>query len=374
MSGGGAGPVGVAVVGCGTISNEYLRNLTSFGDVDVLFCADIDLARAKAQADKYGVPAAGGTDQALSHPGVEIVVNLTIPAAHASVSGAAVAAGKHVWTEKPLALDVVSGRSLLSSAARAGVLVGCAPDTVLGAGLQTARRLILDGAIGEPLTALALLQVPGPERWHSDPAFLYARGAGPLFDMGPYYLSTLATVFGPASQVAAVGRRAHDRRVIATGPRAGTSFPVEVSSYVSALISYARGPAASVVLSFDSALRRQGFVEINGTEATMALPDPNMFSGDIRLKTVGASEWTVVPSAGAANGRGLGVLEMARALRSGGGAVPRASGEIGLHVLDTMEAIETSIASSGFEPVGTAFDLPELLEADWDPKARTLAD
>jgi predicted dehydrogenase len=365
-------PVGVAVVGCGTISNQYLQNMTSFGDLEVLYCADIDLSRAKGQADKYGVPAAGGTDQALSHPGVEIVVNLTIPAVHASVSGAAIAAGKHVWTEKPLALDVASGRSFMDSASQAGLLVGCAPDTVLGAGLQTARRLILNGVIGEPRTALALLRVAGPERWHPDPAFLYRRGAGPLFDMGPYYLSALATIFGPASRVAAVGRRAWDNRVIATGPRAGTSFAVEVPSHVSALIEYASGPAATVVLSFDSPVRRSSLIEITGTEAVMALPDPNMFDGDIRIRSFGDDEWTVVPAVGAVDGRGLGVLDMARAVRSGD-AVPRASGEIGLHVLDTMEAIETSAADGEFRPVRSEFRLPEMLEADWDPKARTLA-
>ncbi len=397
MSGGGSGPVGVAVVGCGTISNEYLRNLTSFGDLDVLYCADIDLERAKAQADKYGVPGAGGADQALSHPGVEIVVNLTIPAAHATVTAKAITAGKHVWSEKPLALDVASGRSLMDSAARAGVLVGCAPDTVLGAGLQTARRLIADGAIGEPRTALALLQLPGPERWHPDPAFLYRRGAGPLFDMGPYYLSALATVFGPASRVAAVGRRAWENRVIATGPLARTSFAVEVPSHVSALIEYASGPAATAVFSFDSPARRHGFIEITGTEAVMALPDPNRFDGDIRIRSYDAEEWTVHPSVGAVAGRGLGVLDMARAVRSGGdssgrdgsggdssgrdggdgsrggGTVPRASGEIGLHVLETMEAIETSAADGEFRPVRSEFRLPEMLEAGWDPKARTLA-
>jgi predicted dehydrogenase len=160
--------------------------------------------------------------------------------------------------------------------------------------------------------------------------------------------------------------------VIATGPRAGTSVPVEVSSYVSALISYAGGGAATVVLSFDSALRRQGFIEITGTEAVMALPDPNMFDGDIRIRSFGDTEWTVHPAAGAFDGRGLGVLEMARALRSRDG-VPRASGEIGLHVLDTMEAIETSAADGEFRPVRSEFRSPEMLEADWDPKARTLA-
>jgi predicted dehydrogenase len=141
-------PVGVAVVGCGTISDEYLRNLTSFPDLRVLFCADLDLERAKAQAARYGVPGAGGVAPAAAHPDVELVVNLTVPAAHAEVGLAAVAAGKSVWNEKPLALDTAAGRGLLAAAARAGVRVGCAPDTVLGAGLQTARRLIAAGAIG----------------------------------------------------------------------------------------------------------------------------------------------------------------------------------------------------------------------------------
>jgi predicted dehydrogenase len=362
-------PVGVAVVGCGTISHEYLRNLTSFPDLRVLFCADLDMERAKAQADRYGVPAAGTTVQALESPDVEIVVNLTIPAAHASVAVAAIAAGKNVWMEKPLALDTDTGRSLLAQADRAGRRVGCAPDTVLGAGLQSARRVIEAGTIGVPQTALALMQGPGPESWHPDPAFLFQRGAGPLFDMGPYYLSALATLFGPADQVAALGRRARDRRVIGSGPRAGTSFEVEVPTHVAALIGYQGGQAATVVLSFDSPLRRQGFVEISGTEATLALPDPNRFDGEIRVRATGSDDWTVIPAAGATAGRGIGVLDMARALRDG--APHRASGELGLHVLDTMEVIARSIAAGTFEPVATSFSVPEVLAADWDPQART---
>ncbi len=365
------GPVGVAVIGCGIISREYLRNLTSFGDLRVLFCADLDTERAAKRAAAYGVPRAGTTSQALECPEVELVVNLTIPAAHAEVSMAAVAAGKHVWTEKPLALDVATAQRLLAEADRIGVLIGCAPDTVLGAGLQTARRLIADGAIGVPQAALALMQNPGPELWHPDPEFLFQRGAGPLFDMGPYYLSALATTFGPACAVAAVGRRSRQRRTIATGPRAGTVFKVDVFTHVCSLIEYEQGPAATLVLSFDSPLRRHGFVEITGTEATIALPDPNAFGGDIRIRAAGADDWTVVPAVGATRGRGLGVLDMARALRSG--ARHRAPGEIGLHVLETMEAIERSISSRGFEPVRTSFSLPEPLEADWDPKARTIA-
>src|SRR5580693_9591965 len=269
------GPVGVAVVGCGTICNEYLRNLTSFPDLRVLFCADLDLERAKEQAAKYGVPEAGTAAQALRRPDVELVVNLTIPAAHAGVTSAALAAGKSVWTEKPLALDTATGQRLLAEADRAGLRLGCAPDTVLGAGLQTAWRLMTEGVIGAPQTALALMQDPGPERWHPDPEFLFQRGAGPLFDIGPYYLTALAAVFGPATHVAALSGRSRQTRVIGSGPRAGTEFAVAVPTHVSALIGYEGGRSATIVLSFDSPLRRHGFVEITGTTATLAMPDPN---------------------------------------------------------------------------------------------------
>jgi predicted dehydrogenase len=280
------------------------------------------------------------------------------------------AAGKHVWMEKPLALNTETGRSLLVQAHQAGLRVGCAPDTVLGAGLQSARRVIEAGTIGVPQTALALMQGPGPESWHPDPAFLFQVGAGPLFDMGPYYLSALATVFGPAEQVAALGRRARDSRVIGSGAKAGTSFEVEVPTHVAALIGYHSGQAATVVLSFDSPLRRMGFVEISGTEATLALPDPNRFDGEIKVRPTGSDEWTVIPAAGATAGRGLGVLDLARALR--GGEPHRASGELGLHVLDTMEVIARSIDAGSFEPVATSFTVPDVLAADWDPQARTL--
>ena len=360
-------PVGVAVIGCGTISDEYLRNLTSFPDLHVLCCADLDLERAKTQATRYGVPGAGSAAQATAHPDVELVVNLTIPAAHAEVAQQAVAAGKSVWNEKPLALDTVAGRGLLAAAARAGVRVGCAPDTVLGAGQQTARRLIAAGVIGEPQSALTLMQDPGPQRWHPDPEFLFRRGAGPLFDMGPYYLSMLATLLGPADQVAALGRRSQPDRVIGSGPRAGTRFEVEVPTHVTALIGYARGPAATLVLSFDSPLRRHGFVEITGTEATLSLPDPNRFDGEIRVRATGRDDWETIPAAGATAGRGLGVLDMARSIRAG--TAHRASGELALHVLDTMEAVARSITTGTFEPVPTTFDTPGVLPADWDPYA-----
>jgi predicted dehydrogenase len=366
-TGGAAGPepFGVAVVGCGNISKQYLKHLTKFPDVQVLFCADIDAGRAKAQAAAYGVPASGSLQQALEHPDVQLVVNLTIPAAHAEVASAAIAAGRHVWNEKPLAPDVAAGRALLEQARAAGVRVGCAPDTVLGAGIQSARRLIASGAIGTPVSALTLLQGPGPESWHPDPEFLFARGAGPLFDLGPYYLSVLATLLGPATRVAAVGRRDRETRVIGSGPRAGTEFAVEVPTYMSALAQYAGGQAASLLFSWDSPLTRSGFVEITGTEATLAVPDPNQFDGDLRVRRAGDQEWTVIPSHGAAAGRGIGVVDMVRAIRRG--QPHRASGEMALHVLELMTAIERSAATSSFEPVESVFDLPEALAEEWDP-------
>ncbi len=358
-------PFGIGVIGCGVISNQYLRNLTAFPDLAVLICADLDPGRAKAQAAAYGVPEWGSPADALAHPGVRLIVNLTVPAAHAEVSAAAIATGRHVWSEKPLTLDVAGGRALLAAARAAGVRVGCAPDTVLGAGLQSARRLIESGAIGTPLSALTLLQGPGPQSWHPDPEFLFAPGAGPLFDLGPYYLSVLAVLFGPALRVAAIGRRPRESRVIGAGPRAGTEFPVAVPTHVAALAEYAGGQAASLLFSWDSPLHRAGFVEITGTEATLALPDPNRFDGDLRIRRAGDADWTVIPAEGAAAGRGTGVLDMVRAIRAG--AAHRASGELALHVLEMMTAIERSAASDAFVPVESRFDTPSPLEPQWDP-------
>jgi predicted dehydrogenase len=368
------GPVGIALVGCGTISDEYLRNLTAFPDLNVLFCADLDLARAKDQASKYGVGASGSLAQALEYPGVELVVNLTLPVTHAEVAAAAIAAGKHVWNEKPLTTEPDTGRALLTQAHQAGVRVGCAPDTVLGAGLQTARRLIADGAIGTPQTALTLMQSPVPESWHPSPEFLFQPGAGPLFDLGPYYFSALATIFGPASRVAAVGRQAAATRVIGSGPKAGTEFPVDVPTHVGALVEYDGGAAASLLFSFDSPLPRQGFVEITGTEGTMAVPDPNRFDGDIRIHrrsaVRGQDSWETIPSAGASAGRGLGVLDLARGLRTG--QPHRASGELAEHVLEVMVAVQASLAGAAFEPVDSGFVVPPPLPEEWNPYARTV--
>ncbi|BCJ33728.1 oxidoreductase [Actinocatenispora thailandica] len=365
-----ARPVGVAVVGCGTISTQYLDNLTAFPDIRVVACTDLDPSRARQAAERYHIPVVGDTDQVLGHPDVEIVVNLTIPAVHTEVAHAAIAAGKHVYSEKPLALERDAGAALLAAASTAGVRVANAPDTFLGAGLQTAYRMIAEGAIGTPLTALTLMQSPGPESWHPNPAFLFQYGAGPLFDIGPYYLTTLVGAFGPARSVAAVGRRARDSRVVGSGPLAGTAFDVEVPTHVAALLDFTGGQAATSVLSFDSPLARAGFVEITGSEATMALPDPNTFTGTIRLRRAGDDDWSAVPAKGPDTGRGLGVLDLARAVRAG--TPHRASGELALHVLELMTAIAASAETGAFVPIGSSCAAPALLPDDFDPYTATL--
>ena len=364
-----AGPVGIGVIGAGTISDTYLENLTSFADTEVLAIGDIFPEAAKEKAAKYDVAAAGNVAIVLDHPDVEIVVNLTIPAAHAEVASQVIAAGKHVWNEKPLALDRVSGQSLLRDAEAAGLLVGCAPDTFLGEGLQSACRLTEQGIIGTPLTALALLQLPGPESWHPNPAFLYAVGAGPLFDIGPYYLTAVAQVFGPVSSVAALGSKARERRVIGSGPKAGEEFDVMVPSHVSALVQYESGQSTQAIFSFDSALPRT-LLEVNGTEATMLFPDPNYFDGDVAIRRRGGEEWEKVATTTAKSSRGTGVLDMARALREG--RPHRAQGLLAYHVLDTMIAVTESVESRAFVEVASSVDKPPLLPEDWDPLERTL--
>ena len=261
------------------ISDTYLENLQSFPDVEVLILGDLDVDRARAQADKHGVPAAGTVADVLAHPGVELVINLTIPAVHVEVSSAAIAAGKHVWSEKPIGIDRESALALLQQADAAGLRVGIAPDTVLGPGIQSAKRAIERGDIGRPLFAQTSMQYQGPEVFHPNPAFLYAHGAGPLFDMGPYYLTSLVSILGPVAAVAAVGLKPSEEREILVGPDAGKTFPVEVPSTINVLATFEGGAQSQSLLSFDSPLRRQGFFEISGTEGTIVLPDPNMFTG-----------------------------------------------------------------------------------------------
>jgi predicted dehydrogenase len=365
----GSGRVGVGVIGAGVISGEYLDNLTAFPDLEVLFVADIDLARAKAQAEKYGVAGSGTVEELLQHPQIEIVVNLTIPAAHVEVALRALAAGKNVWTEKPFALDRESGQKLLSEAAKLGLRVATAPDTFLGAGLQTALRLIRDGAIGTPLTALALMQSPGPDSWHPSPEFLFQEGGGPLFDIGPYYLTTLVQTFGPVRRVTGAASTSRPVRVIGSGPRAGAEFDVTVPSHHSALIEFESGASAQAIFSFESHRMRAGVVEVSGTTGTIAFPDPNTFDGESVVFDA-TDDGRTVPAVGSKSSRGTGVAEMAQAIRAG--RPERASGALAYHVLDIMVSITESASRGETVTVESSFEKAAAVPDGWDPTVATL--
>lgn len=363
------GPVGIGIVGAGVISDTYLENLASFPDTRVVAIGDLRPEVARAKAADHGIASAGEVDVVLGHPDVEIVVNLTIPAAHAQVAGQALAAGRHVWNEKPLALDRAAGRAVLDAASVAGLRVGCAPDTFLGPGLQTARRLVEDGAIGEPLTALAMLQSPGPDGWHPNPAFLFQTGGGPLFDIGPYYLTALIQLLGPVSSVSAVASTARSRRAIGSGPRAGELFDVTEPSHVAALVRFAGGASAQAVFSFDSGLSRI-LLEVSGRDGTLILPDPNNFDGEIQIRRAGSPKAETLARTVARSSRGTGVLEMARAIREE--RPHRADGALAYHVLDVMAAISTAAEQGSVVPVDSVIDVPSRLPDDWDPMAATI--
>ena len=342
--------------------------MRGFPDLDVRCVADLDAEAAERRATEHGIAASGTVDQLLARDDVELVVNLTIPAAHAEVAAAALAAGKHVWNEKPIAADLASAAALVAQADAAGLLLGCAPDTFLGPGLQTVRRAIDAGAIGTPLTASVVMQYAGPHRWHPNPGFLYQPGAGPLFDMGPYYLTALTQSLGPITRVAARGASAGPTRVIGTGPLAGQEIPVAVPTYVAALYDFASAGVAQATFSFDSPLKRTGVVEIAGSEATIVAPDPNDFTGEVRIRRGDAWEPVAVP--GVAGGRGIGAVDMARAIRGGG--AHRATGQLALHVLDAMLATAASVERAAFVEVASRFEPVPALPEGWDPTERTL--
>jgi predicted dehydrogenase len=334
--------VKMGVIGCGNISGIYLKNCTKFDILEVAACADLDLARAQAKAAEYGIPQALTVAELLADPSIEIVLNLTTPNAHAEIAQAAVQAGKSVYNEKPLTIRREDARSLLAAAQAKGLRVGGAPDTFLGGGLQTCRKLIDDGVIGKPIAATAFMVCHGHEGWHPDPEFYYKVGGGPMFDMGPYYLTALIALMGSVRRVAGMTQITFPERIITSQPKSGTKIVVEVPTHVTGLLNFAGGAVGTIITSFDVWASELPLIEVYGTEGTLSVPDPNSFGGNVRVRRAGEREWQAVPLTHgyAENSRGLGVADMAYALRAGGSH--RASGELAYHVLDIMHAIHDS--------------------------------
>ncbi len=361
-------PVRVAVVGCGTISGAYLKNMTASPHLKVVACADQVYERAQARADEFGVPHVRTTDELLASDDVELVVNLTVPLAHAEISVAALRAGKHVFTEKPFATTRDDGRRILDAAASSGLTVASAPDTFLGAGAQTCLRLLERGELGEPLAASAFMLSRGPENWHPNPGFFFEPGGGPLLDMGPYYLTTLVCLLGPVRRVAGMARILYPTRTADRGPRAGETFNVSTPTFVAALIEFESGTQATLVSSFGILGHDLPNMQLYCTKGILGVPDPNYFGGPVRIRpNEDESVWREVPllynhTEGAGNFRGLGVIEMALGLRRG--EKPRAAGELAYHVLDVMESIRESYTTGRHIEVRSRFAPPSPLPLD----------
>jgi predicted dehydrogenase len=354
--------VKVGIVGCGNISDIYLKNLSGvFENVEVAACADLLRERAKAKAEQFPGVRALTTKELLRDKEIEIVVNLTIPKAHYEVALAAVKAGKSVHNEKPLTLTRKEGKALLAKAKEKGVRVGSAPDTFMGAGLQTCRKLIDEGAIGEPVAATAFMMCAGHESWHPDPEFYYHLGGGPMFDMGPYYLTALIHLLGPVKRVSGATRISFPTRTITSEKKRGTVINVEVPTHVAGLMDFSSGAIGTIVTSFDVKAHGLPHIEIYGSKGSMRVPDPNGFGGKVEVNT--GKGWTEAPHSHiyAENSRGIGVADLAAALKSG--RKHRANGEMAYHVLDIMHAFHDSSNTGKHVQLKSTCDRPASLPA-----------
>jgi predicted dehydrogenase len=349
----------VGVVGCGQVSRAYLSTLSRLAGVSVTALSDS--LRERAEAAAASLPGAGVlTPQELfSSAEVDLVLNLTVPAAHFEVASKALAAGKHVYNEKPLATKTQQGAQLLSAAAGQGLRVGCAPDTVLGTGVQTARAVVDQGDIGTPHAATAFMACPGHEAWHQRPQFYYQAGGGPLFDMGPYYLSALVHLLGPVRRVAGASSRPRPTRVVGSGPLAGHTFNTEVDTHVTGLLEHRSGALTTLVMSFEIWGSHLPRIEVHGTEGSLSVPDPNNFSGAVERFSRASGTWERVPERAGYIGasRGCGVAELAKAVAAG---LPhRANGQVAHHVLEVMARLLEAARERVWLEVASSCDRPE---------------
>ena len=361
----------IGLVGCGNISDIYLINAPRFPGIEFVACADMRPEAAERQAKKYGLEALT-VAQLLARDDIDVVLNLTVPAAHAEVSLSALENGKHVYSEKPLAATLHDGMAIMEAAKARNLRVGAAPDTVLGAAIQEARRQIDDGAIGRPVLGTAAVLSHGMEAWHPDPTFFFKPGGGPVFDMGPYYLSTLVNLFGPVASVQASGMAAFDTRTVTTphSPIRGQEIKVEVLTTVEARLSFESGAQITFLASWD--VWRHGLrpIEIHGTDGSMRVPDPNWFGGKVRIAR-GRGEWETISTRDRpfgkanwplgenlyANYRGLGLAEMAAAIEAG--RPHRANGDVALHVLAVVDGVIEAATTTKSVAIGPRCERPQ---------------
>lgn len=348
----------VGLIGCGNICKQYLTNAKNYPVLDMVGCADLDSQRAKDAAEAFDVPRAyESPEELLEDPGIDLVINLTIPAAHAEVSLAAIENGKHVWTEKPLAAWREEGVKILEAAKANGVRVGGAPDTFFGAAQQTARRVIDEGQIGRPLAAMCFMLCPGREQWHPNPGFFFEPGGGPMHDMGPYYLTALVNLFGAIKRINSVSSILKPERVIESEPLKGQTIDVTTPDHVAGNIEFESGVVATIVMSFATYFPVYDTtrpITVYGTEGTLQVPDPNNFDSDVLMRKLGQDDWQPVPCRHTTGyGRSVGTADMAAGILNG--RPHRGSAELVFHVLDAMQGfLEASEQDKSYYPAMSA--------------------
>lgn len=369
----------IGVVGCGNISEIYFQNIAKFDNLEVAAIADMMPERAKEKADKYGGKPMT-VDELMACPDVDIVLNLTNPAVHYEIDMKALNSGKHVYSEKPLAVNVEQGKEIIETAKKKGLFVGCAPDTVMGARAQTMRKLLEDGWIGKPIAATAFYMNGGMEMWHPNPIPWYKEGGGPVFDIGPYYLTLFVSLFGPAKRISAITGKGWEERLITSEPMNGKKVKVEVPTHASATIEFENGVIATMILSFDIVDSKLPRVEIYGTEGVMSMDDPdpydgpNIYGGVTKLRRREDADWLEYPRKEniptpwaeipscyeyAENSRSLGLSDMARAIEKGGKY--RANGELAFHVLEIMEGFYISSETGKTYEMTSICEKPEIM-------------
>ncbi len=365
-------PVGIGIVGAGVISEIYMKNLSSkFPNCYLVGVSDIIPERAEKRAKEFKTVAMTN-EEIFNHPDIELVVSLTPPLEHAKIGLAALEAGKSYYTEKPFATDRADGQKMIELAREKGLYVGSAPDTFMGGGLQMSRALIDQGLIGEPIAVDAAIRNHGMEAWHPEPDFFFAPGAGPLMDVGVYYVTAMATILGPYKSVSAMARATFPERTIGNGAREGEKIPVTTPTHIVATIEFESGVLGTLTASFDLWETNFATLTIYGTEGTLRLPDPNTFGGPIMYLQGGTDKWVEIPVTvpNQENGRGLGANDLATSLREGGKS--RVDGSLGFHVLDFMASVLESAGTGERKEIESTIDRPEL--ADYASDAKIPAD
>jgi len=357
-------PTRIGLIGCGNISQAYFKGCQNYADIlKITACADLDVPHAQSTAERHGLVFGGGVDDLLARDDIEIVVNLTIPAAHAEINRRALAAGKHVYCEKPFTLNAADAAAAVADANAVQRRIGSAPDTFLGSGLQTARRAIDSGLIGTPVSAYGFMLCPGHESWHPNPQFYYQAGGGPMFDMGPYYITALINLLGPVARVSGAARRSFAERTITSQPRHGEKIPVEIPTHFSTTLEFANGPVGTFVTSFDTPKMDLPHLIVQGTAGTLKVGDPNQFDAPCFFQAAKSDKFEPVEAAhSTGRGRGTGVADLARAIQSG--RPHRANGQLAHHVIEVMEAALRSPVEGKHIAMASTCERPAPLPAD----------